>query len=546
MTWGDRLRLAACGTAAGVAVMALALTAPSMADAKDTVVIAIPGTPQGIDLDKNVSPQTWTMSAQVFDEGMRWKWIDYPYATGKHFDPNNVPGNAYPDFQAQNMEGALIESCDLSEDGLKAVYHIRPGVKSAVGNEFKADDVLWTVERSLATGAIHNFLWAIANMNDRSKWSKIDDHTVEITSATPMPIACKVLTNLYFPWYDSTEVKKHVADDDPWGDKWIARFGGGFGPYQVTSWEAGKRVVMEANPNYWGGVPEVKRIIYQVVPESANRIALLQQGQIDLAEGLSPDELMSLEGADKARAVATRGNQNIFMVINNAEPPFNDVRVRQALNHLLPRDEIVNSVFRGMAVPFEGVYPSSYPGHISFLGTYPFDVEKAKALLAEAGHADGFATELAFNAGDAVQENVAILLRSAFAQAGINIELKKLPVAAHADLVQSKSAKLALWVDFPIQPDPNYASTLIYESGGAINYQNYANPKTDELLLAGRTVVNMEERIAAHQEVQRVINADAPLGWIAEQFYGVGLSNAVKGYRWYTCQYYQVRDWTFE
>lgn len=543
---GTRFRALAGATLAAPMLAALLLAAPGQAVAKDTVVIAIPGTPQGIDLDKHVSPQTWTMAFQVFDEGMGWEWIDYPYATGQHFDPNLVEGNAYPNFLGQAMEGRLMESCDLSEDGLKAVYHIRPGVISAAGNEFTADDVLWTVERAIDTAALGNFLWSIANMNDIAKWSKIDEHTVEINSDTPMPIACAILTNLYFPWYDSTEIMKHATADDPWGDQWIARFDGGFGAYAVTSWDAGRRVVMEANPNYWGGEPQVKRIIYQVVPESANRMALLQQGQIDLAEGLSPDELMSLENVANARAVATRGNQNIFMVINNNEPPFDDVRVRQALNHLIPRQQIVDNVFRGMAVPFEGVYPSSYPGHISFLGTYDHDVEKAKALLAEAGHPDGFATELAFNSGDAVQENVAVLLRSAFLEAGIDAELRRLPVAAHSDTVQSRTAKLALWIDFPIQPDPNYASSLIYESTGAINYQGYGNPKTDELLLAGRTVVDPEERIAAHQEVQRVINADAPLGWIAEQFYGVGLSEGVKGFRWYTTQNYQVRDWSFD
>ena len=82
-----------------------------------------------------------------------------------------------------------------------------------------------------------------------------------------------------------------------------------FGPYQIKSWEAGRRVVMEANPNYWQGVPSIKRIIYQVVPESANRVALLRQGQVDLVEGLSPDEAVGLASAPGVRVAAVRGNQ---------------------------------------------------------------------------------------------------------------------------------------------------------------------------------------------------------------------------------------------
>lgn len=532
------------GFRAAVTAAALAILVGTATDAalgKDTIIIAIPGTPQGVDLDRNVSPQTFTMAAQLWEDGMAWEWVKYPYDTGASFDPGQVPGYAYPNYREQKLTGGLIEQCEISPDGLKATYHLRKGAKSAYGNEFTADDVLWKAEKSIKKGAIYAFIFNAFNMNNLDGWKKVDNYTVEYVSTSPVPLACFGLTNLYNPWEDATEVKKHVTADDPYGNLWIATNGGGFGAYKVASWEAGKRVVMEANPNYWKGAPKIKKIIYQVVPESANRLALLQQGKVDLAEGLSPDEIISLASSDKAWGIGVRGNQSIWMVINNAVPPLDNVKVRQALNHLIPREDIVKNVYRNLATAWQGVMPSSYPGYVP-LFEYSFDAAKAKALLAEGGQGNGFEIELAFNAGDPVQENIAVLLQSSFKQAGVKLVLKKLPVAAHSDLVQSRKSQLALWIDFPIQPDPNYSIRLVYDSKGVINYENYKNDEVDKVLIEKVSVVDPAERLKAHEEIQRIIHRESAVGWIAETHFLMGVSKKISGYRWYTTQFYRVAD----
>ena len=99
------------------------------------------------------------------------------------------------------MVPGIIENCELSGDGKNAVYHLRKGVKSAFGNEFTADDVLWRVERAHAMKAIGSFLQNAANVDDPKQWQKVDDHTVRIVSDKPMPLICKILTNLYWYWY---------------------------------------------------------------------------------------------------------------------------------------------------------------------------------------------------------------------------------------------------------------------------------------------------------------------------------------------------------
>jgi peptide/nickel transport system substrate-binding protein len=524
-------------------VSGTALAAPAVA--KDTLIIAIPGTPQGVDLERHVSPQTWTMAAQLMDPGSEWEPTKYPYDPVAWADPTKIPGFSYPNFHDQVISPGIIEKCDLSDDGKAATFHLRKGVKSGAGNEFTAEDVLWKAQRSAGLKAIGAFLENIANAGDPGQWKKLDDYTVGITSDKPMSLICKMLTNMYFYWPDSTEAKKHSTADDPWATNWMAVSAVGFGPYTIKSWDTSKRVVMEANPNYWRGPPAIKHIVYQVVPESANRVALLKQGKVDLVEGLSPDEAASLGTVAGVRVAGVRGNQSIFAVLNNSKPPFSDVRVRQAINHLIPRDQIVNDIYRGLAVHWEGVMPSSYPGFVPELH-YDFDVAKAKTLLAEAGLADGFKTTLSYSAGDPVQENVAILLKSTLAQAGISADLHKMPVAAHSDLVQSKNAEFALWIDFPIQPDPNYSVSLIYKTKNLVNYENYSNAQVDQILADGSVTVDTAKRNAMHAPAEDIISQEAAVGWIAETYYVNAMSDKITGWKWFTTQYYKVGEMTIE
>lgn len=536
------LILAACGgsedsTGTGID------TDTSPSPKSDTVIIAIPGTPQGIDVDLQAGPQTWTIGGQVWELGAEWERTEYPF-DAVTADPRQVQGFTYPAFNGVSggpkFDGNIIENCELSEDGLEATYFLRKGVKSAWGNEFTADDVLFKVERAMGLGAIGAFLHNAANANDVSSWTKVDDYTVKISGSSPMPIICSINANMYWYFLDSKEVKKYVTPEDPWATKWVGLNGGSFGPYYITKWEAGKEVVLAANPNYWRGVPEIKNIIFQVVPESSSRLALLQSGDVDMAEGLTTDEVVSLDGST-AVGVGVQGTLAIFAVMNNAKAPFDDVNVRRAINTAIPRDEVVDFVYKGLANRWQGVIPSAAPGYIEH-SAYAFNIDEAKEYLASSNYPNGFETTLTFNSGDPLQESVSIAMQSALAGLNIKLTLKGLPPGAYSDYVQSKDADFALWLDFPIEPDPNYGLTLFYETGMAVNYQNYSSAEVDRLLKEGRGVVDLQERLAFHEEIQRIVHSDASLAWITEPYFVMGVSSDLQGWGWYTTQYYRVSE----
>ena len=533
------------GAAALLAAAGLGAVRP--AEAKDTLVIAIPGLPQGVDLDKHVSPQTWTMAAQLHASGLEWQFGPYPYGTGAFYDPTDLPGFAYPiGYTNQHTQPGIMDSCDASPDGMTMTYHIHPGVISADGNEFTADDVVWRIERERKRPIIYALISKLLNV-DKAKFEKVDKYTVKISNPTPAPLTCPGLTNFYYPWPDAQAIEKHATKDDPFADAWIATHAGGFGAYSVTEWTPGKRAVMMANDHFFRGAPKIKRIIWLVVPESSGRLALLEQGKVDIAEELSPDEIMALKDSKVAHGVAIRGNRQMWIILNNKQKPFDDARVRQAINYLIPRDDIVKNVYHGMAKAWSGVISDVTPGYAN-LKPYDYDPAKAKELLAQAGYGNGFDADLVFSAGVPEMENLAVILQSSLAKLNVRLNLKKLPVAAHADTVMSHKAQMALWIDSPIQPDANYVIGLMYTSGplSLVNYSNFADPQVDKMEEEGAIITDPQKRIDFHKAVQERIQEQAAFAWSVEPYYRIGISNALQGFRWYTTQYYEVSEMSFK
>jgi peptide/nickel transport system substrate-binding protein len=315
----------------------------------------------------------------------------------------------------------------------------------------------------------------------------------------------------------------------------------GTGPYRLEDWRHGSEISLARNDAYWGATPANERLIVRWTADGAARVTDLQNGTVDGIDDLDPSAFATVTD-DVSLALMPRPGMNIFyMGFNDTVAPFDNEKVRQAIDYAIPRDQIVADIYRGLAVKWEGVMPSVYPGYVEF-SAFKTDIAKSKQLMQEAGAGAGFPITLAYSAGDPVQENIGILMKSTLAQLNIAVELRKLPVAAHSDLVQSKKADFALWIDFPIQPDPNYSLRLLYLTGNAVNYQNYHDPEVDRILQEGASIVDTAERNAAHKPAEERIHDSATLGWIAEPFYVNAMSDKLEGWKWFTTQYYKVSE----
>ncbi len=535
----------ACGsstatpTTAGVSTSG-ATTAPgaSSAASKDTMVIAIPATPPGIDPDSQNNPQMYTIGAQIYgQEGLRWAHAPYTVKQTTA-DPNKVPGFWIANTDGTTLQPGIIQSCKLAPDGSKVTMVLRQGVKSPYGNEFTTDDITWGIQRSKASGNIGAFFMGVGGAGDLSQWHAVDKFTEEVDQENGISLynLCPLLAHLGAApsWImDSTETKKHATSSDPGAAQWVNHFGSWFGPYYVTDWEPDKQVVLQANPNYYLPQPAIKKIIYQVVPQSADRIALLKAGKVDLIEGISPTEAQALDGQPGVRPVAVESDEEFWAVLDNSKPPFNNVQVRQAINFAIDRETIAKNIYHGLAYPFQGILPVTYPGFTEF-HLYDFNLTKAKQLLAQAGYGSGLTLDLSYSSGDPVAAQVAVEMQTTLAQIGVSINLKALPAAAIADLVNGGKAQFALWSAAPFLPDPVFSTQLWYGSvggpGGAKNQadsENFVDPSIDQGIQKCANITDWTQRVQCVQQLDQTIAALAPIANIAAPYFLYAVTDKV-------------------
>lgn len=511
--------------------------------ASKTLVISIPALPAGVDAARLVGPQVFSMLGQFGTVGSTF--VREPYEEARDLQIENVntgEGLTTANLDLTTVEPSAIESCKASKDGKTVRWQLAEGVTSPYGNELTSEDVVWGVERSLALQGMGAFFLSAMNADDPKQWSTDGDYSVVIKSDKPMALACSLTSHsfaMFGPLMDSDEAKKHATDDDPWATKWLTTNDASYGPYHITEWTAGEQAVMELNSNYFGDKPDIEKIIWRVVPDPSNAVALLESGEVDLSEGLGAHQVTALAQNPDIRVASQPSNISITIVMNNKQKPFDDVRVRQALNYAVPREDIVSQVYKGLSTPWAGVIPPIYQGFVEGEG-YDLDLEKAKSLLEEAGHADGFSTPLAYNAGDPAQQQIAVLLQSTFAKIGVKLDLQALPPAAHSQLVQSGEAPFAVLSDGSFSPDPVFSTLLFYRTGAGGNWQNYSSAEVDKMLDECNNLLEFADRVECSKGPQEQISKDAPVVWVTVDDFMTAMKSDISGYGWNPNLFYSV------
>lgn len=443
-------------------------------------------------------------------------------------------GVKYEDFSV--IEGALAESWALNDDLSSITFTLRDGVISAAGNPLDADDVMWTWERGWALQA--NFHWYMSQVlgvrEFDGSFEKVDDMTVRVNLPTSNPLLEMIWTNIGLAILDSDLILENVTEDDPWGTTFLAANAGSFGAYDVTSYVPGQEIIYEANPNYYRGVARLEKVYFREMPTSSNRVAALQVGAIDVAEFLSPRELARVAEAPGVKVWQVPGNYIHRVEMNIEMEPFDDPQVRQALNMLVPRDDIMQAVYFGTASQTKSPISDTYPGFTEEFFSYEYNVGEAKALLAAAGVEDGTVIELGYRTGETIEEEIAVILRTAFAQAGIDLQLSKLPASTLVERYSNGTIQSWFYRDMAIVPDAAYAANLWVHSDSVTNYPNYVDEEVDALITASLSSTDDAERLAAARTVQEKFVEAAPWLFLMNPGYQLATRDNVKGFSWYT------------
>ncbi len=297
----------------------------------------------------------------------------------------------------------------------------------------------------------------------------------------------------------------------------------GSGPYLLKKWVRGEEIVLEAFDKYYGPKPSYKTVIFKANPEEASRIASLATGEADVISGVPVHQRKKIADSGKAYLTSQMGTMP-YLGLNTYEAPFNDVRVRQAVNYAIDKELINKALFDGKGILCHGAISPRTFGASPGLKPYPYDPEKARTLLKEAGHADGLAVRLAYPTYMTQIQEQAEAISANMSKAGFKVTLEPFERAVMWERYKGKQHQMFIyfWDDAP-EPD-RYVYPLFHSKSRDYYYKN---PTVDELLDKGRTILDRGERAKVYAQVDEILYKEAPWAFLYVVPEVFGVSNGV-------------------
>lgn len=539
-----RTRLITVAAAVMAVMTAAVLTACGSADsaattAKDTLIVVTPDT-----------SIVWTKDFRGFggDEPLAntgATLLRKPYVKSTTSDSYEQDVNKFVPY--------LASGYTVSPNGLTYTFTLRDAI-SAAGNHLTTDDVLWSYQRKWATPTSPTPGVSAPVITDPAKqFKKINAHTFSITIArkgyglTLLALLSDVTSQIY----DSTLLKQHVSAADPYAVKWSENNPNfGFGPYTVKSYQPGVETVLTANEKFVLGPPKIKNIILKIIPDAGTRANLVRNGDADVAEGVLPADLVTLEKTSGTK-IATVDDPNarvtIPLVTNKA--PFNNVLIRQAFAWAVPYQQIIDNVYDGLALrKGPGLLRQDAPGYDgSGLTDFTFDPVKAKELLAKAGASHGVSFTMMVSDAEPDMQEAAIQIQTFAKQAGFNITINKIPAAEMATGRDAHTFQSFITRDSAFVLTPSYELAVYTSPTGGNNIADWVNPQFQAALAAGNAANDPFSASAGKlwNAAERILVNQAPIVFAAQIQPGVAMRGDVQGYAWRSDQTIDFSNMSF-
>lgn len=375
------------------------------------------------------------------------------------------------------------------------VFHIFPGITFSDGTELTAEDVKFTYDTMMDPD------FGSPSMNNYSSVRDIevvDRYTVQFNLNTAYGPILTWLSNAY-----GGIVPKHYVEANP------DTFGAnpvGSGPYTLESWTPAEEVVLIARDDYWEGAPNIKRITFRAQPDDSIRLLQLETGAIDVNMQLGLGDVARVLEEGRFTVIESPPAGFEYIGFQMTEPPFDDVRVRQAMVHAINKQQIVDLVFFGLTEPSYGPVPPTlewaYNPEVEKLLEY--NPERARELLAEAGYPNGFSTTL-HHSSRWQEPQYAQVLQNMWSEIGVEVELSQQEWGSHFNSLFERDfdgmyvmAWLPIW-------DPDQTMYRSYLTDNSFNFGGYSNARVDELLELGRSTLDQEKRKEIYEELQVIV-----------------------------------------
>lgn len=416
------------------------------------------------------------------------------------------------------VEPALATDWTISDDGTEYTFTLRDGVTFHDGTPLNAEAVKFNFDRMLDenhpyhdTGPFPlSFFFGAVETTE-----VVDEMTVKFTLNAPY---APFLSNLAYPTGLIVSPAAVMANGADFGRNPV-----GTGPFQFAEWRSNEAVVIERNDGYWGEAAGTQAVVFRPITDANTRVAEMLAGGIDMMVEVPPTSLGQFEG-DNFHITEQAGPHVWFLILNAKEGPFADVRVRQAANYAINKEAIVNDVLEGTATVAAGPTPPAFAwAYNEDLDPYPYDPDKARALISEAGAEGATLTFYVTEGGSGMLDPIPMgtAIQADLEAVGFDVKIETYEWNTFLGEVnpglegKADMAEMAWMTN-----DPDTLPYLALRSGawpdeGGFNSGYYANEKVDELLEAARTATDQDERARLYREMQAIVQEDAPWVFVA-------------------------------
>lgn len=448
------------------------------------------------------------------------------------------------DKDSFELQPGLAHDWEVSEDGLNYTFYLEEGVTFHDGSEFNAEAVKTNFERWADPEHEYAFtedgyVYAMYGTmfggykGDEGHVIKeinvINDHEIEFVLNQPLGFFLQNLGMSYFGITSPQALEEHgsAINENPVGT----------GPFKFVSWSKDDTIILEKNEDYRKeGLPKLNQVIFQVIPDNAARLIALRSGEIDMMDGLNPDDAAAIE-TEEGIELLTRGENNFgYVGFHTQKPPLDQKEVRQAINYAIDKQAIADALYAGYATTAKNPLPPVYLGFNDEVEGYAYDPDKARELLAEAGYEDGLEIELMMSPTARPYmpdpETVAQIVQSNLADIGIELTITSNEWAPYLELTEQGEHQMYIMGWSGTNGDPDYfLSSLLHSSNiGASNNTFYDNPEVDALLDEAKRAVDQEERAELYKEAQALISEDSPMVTLVHSTPVMAVSSNVKNY----------------
>jgi peptide/nickel transport system substrate-binding protein len=409
---------------------------------------------------------------------------------------------------------ALAESWTVSPDGKSITFKLRKNVKFHDGRPLTAEDVKFTFIRHLkAKKASPSML--LNKLTSEEMLEVVDPHTFKMGLRNVSPVVFATLTTSLYGIMSKDYVTKHATNEDPEAFKWMFNHECGSGPWELVQWSPNEKIGYKRFKDYWGDnsvwapVPKVDSMTILIVKEPSTMVMMLRKGEVDMATGLGADDYESLKADPNIKVTGYPGFMIGFIQINASRKPFDNVKVRQALNCAINYDELIKYIERGNALRIHTMLPDGMWGKNDDVMKYNYDPQRAKELLKEAGYPNGFETTLLYSQERyGPYEQASVYIQAYLNNIGIKTKLTKVAWPIQLETMRASNFDLALQTWSPFYPDPAEFLPYFYNAnvfkGRGWNFSFWDNPTTTELCEKAEKVIDGKERETIYRQVQKI------------------------------------------